>query len=71
MNLIINNVIVICPIDSSIIYSLSSDIYIYIYIYIYIIYRYIYIYIWCPYYNTRCPYSDMGTEYGHTRYLWN
>ena len=22
-------------------------------------------------YNTGCPYSDTGTEYGHPRYLWN
>ena len=26
---------------------------------------------WCPYYNTVCPYSYMGTEYGHPRYLLN
>ena len=26
---------------------------------------------WCPYYNTGCPYADMGTEYGQPRYLLN
>ena len=25
----------------------------------------------CLYYNTGCPYSDMGTEYGNPRYLLN
>ena len=25
----------------------------------------------CLYYNTGCPYSNMGTEYGHLRYLLN
>ena len=44
-------------IDSSIIYSLFSV--------------YTNIYIGCPYYNAGFPYSDMGTEYGHPRYLWN
>ena len=24
----------------------------------------------CSYYNTGCPYSDMGTEYGHPRYIY-
>ena len=28
-------------------------------------------YIWFPYYNTGCPYSDTGTEYGHPRYPLN
>ena len=23
----------------------------------------------CTYYNKGCPYSDMGTEYGHPSYL--
>ena len=25
-------------------------------------------YIGCPYYNKGCPYSDMGTEFGHHRW---
>ena len=25
----------------------------------------------CPYYNRGYPYSNMDTEYGHPRYIWN
>ena len=48
-------IIIIYLIGSSIIYSLSSCIW----------------YIGYPYYNTGCPYSDIGTEYGHPHYLLN
>ena len=57
IKLIINNVIVIYPSGLSIVYSLFSG--------------RVSVSILCitQYYNTECPYSDIGTKYGHVIYL--